>query len=409
MSSEVDGPTVLQDTSPGSIPARSMALGRYVPRWLRHGLRRLDPGFRLAQEEIRKRDQLIGELYRELASSRGAAERGTAAAAPECWGMSADDLRALGDKGLFIVGNARSGTSILLDCFNLSPEIFLLGEANVFLHHRLADFAGWFNRQHVGFKNRRGKGTYLPPPIAAESGGMAALGRMGAFHRYVGEKIAFGPHGTVQGQSYQEAFFAFHARYFYASKYFLILRVPAESIWSMAKLFPGKSPRECYECWVRSLKVQLDLLHTLPNVYMVLFEDLKAATFAMVNALLGTRIDVGAGILRDDHKRSTLASDRLPAELSSYQSLNDQCTAVYQDVRDAFSPETLTFKATAAKFVSANGGFSAQIQDRLDAILEELKPRPGGVNGSEDDGPPGIGGDRWSELAEPAGLRGWPG
>jgi hypothetical protein len=238
---------------------------------------------------------------------------------------------------------------------------------------------------------------------------MAALGRMGALHRYVGEKIAFGPHGNIQGQSYQEAFFAFYVRYFYASKYFLTLRAPAESIWSMAKLFPDKSPREHYECWVNSLKVQLDLLHTLPNVYMVLFEDLKAATFATINALLGTRIEVGAGILRDDHKRSTLANDRLPAELSSYQSLNDQCTAIYQDVRDAFSPETLTFKATTAKFVSANQGFSAQIQDRLDAILEELKPRPGGGRFSGDDGPPEVGDARWSELAESAGLRGWRG
>jgi hypothetical protein len=54
--------------------------------------------------------------------------------------------------------------------------------------------------------------------------------------------------------------------------------------------------------------------------------------------------------------------------------LNDQCTAVYQDVKEAFSSETLTFKATAAKYVSANYGFSALIQDRLDAILAGLTP-----------------------------------
>jgi hypothetical protein len=350
-----------------------MALKRCVPRPLRAWLRRLDPGFRQAQEEIRKRDQRIGELERKLWLGRPAAEGVTGSDAPACWGLSPEELGALGDKGLFIVGNARSGTSILCDCFNLSPEIFLLGEANVFLHHCQDDFAAWFNRQHVAFKNRRGKGTYLPLAVAEESGGMAALWRMGAFHRYVGEKIAFGPHGKIGGQSYQELFFAFHARYFYSSKYFLTLRAPAECIWSMAKMFPQKDPRELYECWLNSLKVQLDLLHTFPNVYLVVFDNLKAGTFATIKALLGTQID-GAGILRDDHKQSTLTNDRLPIELSSYQALNDQCTAVYQDVKEAFSSETLTFKATAAKYVSANYGFSALIQDRLDAILAGLTP-----------------------------------
>jgi hypothetical protein len=343
---------------------------------LRAWLRGSDPSFRRLQEEIRRRDQRIGELERELGLASGHAPTGSAAPGdpPACWGLSPEELRAMDDEGLFIVGNARSGTSILLDCFNLSPEIFLLGEANVFLHHRRDNFAAQFNRQHATAKNRRGKGTYLPPAPAAESGGMAALRRMGAFHRYVGEKIAFGPHGKIDGQSFQELFFAFYTRYFYSSKYFLTLRAPAECIWSMAKMFPPKDPRELYECWLSSLKIQLDMLHVLPNVYLVFFEDLKAGVFARVNALLGTRIEVGPGILRDDHKRSTLADDRLPPELSSYQPLNDQCIAVYHDVREAFSAETLTFKATAAKYVSANNGFSSQIQDRLDAILAGLAP-----------------------------------
>jgi hypothetical protein len=388
--------TTIQEAKPHPGPALGALLDRCVPHWLFRRLRRFDAGFQHALEEIRKRDQLIGELYRELGPGASSLRD-----APACWGLTPDEVRALGDQGLFIVGNARSGTSILLDCLSLSPEIFLLGEANLYLHHGLPNFAGWFNRQHVGFKNRRGKGTYLPLPIAPESGGMAALRRMGTFHRYVGEKIAFGPRGLVGGQPDQEAFFAFHARFFYASKYFLTLRAPGESIWSMSKLFPDKSPREHYQCWINSLKIQLDLLHTLPNVWMIVFEDLNAATLATINTLLGTRIEVGPGILRDDHKRSTLADDRLPAELSSYQSLNDECSAVYRDVREAFSAETLTFKPAAAKYVSANQGFSAQIQDRLDAILDALAPRPGGTGGTASTAPSEVNSTHRSVTASP--------
>ena len=256
-------------------PPLAMALGRACRARCAGWLRKFDPGFRWAKEEIRKRDQRIGELQRELAAGRAAIEIAVPGNSPACWGLSSEQLGVLGDKGVFIVGNARSGTAILCDCFNLSPEIFLLGEANVYLHHRRDDFAAKFNRQHEDVRNRRGKGTYLPPAIAAESGGMAALWRMGRFHRYVGEKIAFGPHGTVGGQSHQELFFAFHARYFYASKYFLTLRAPAECIWSMAKMFPQKDPRELYESWLNTLKIQLDLLHAFPNAYLILFENLR--------------------------------------------------------------------------------------------------------------------------------------
>ena len=52
--------------------------------------------------------------------------------------------------------------------------------------------------------------------------------------------------------------------------------------------------------------------------------------------------------------------------------MNDKCTEIYSDVREAISAETLTFKGEVTKLVAAGQGFSARIQDRVDAILAGL-------------------------------------
>jgi hypothetical protein len=379
-------------------------LQQVLPRPIRAWLRGHDAGFQWLQAEVAQRDQRLGQFEAEAARrdqqigdlEAEVVRRGQRIGALECtladtqtrlerlqrpelrttyFDLSVDDIRAVAEHGLFIVGNARSGTSILLDCFNLSPEVFLFGEANLYIRHLCEDFAEEFNRLHVGFKNRRGKGTYVPPSPLPESGGVAALRRMALHHRYVGEKVTFGPHGTINGQSHQEAFFAFQARWFYASKYFLILRTPAECVWSMKKVFPDRHPSALYESWLRTLEIQLDLLHTFPNVYLIFFDNLSAETFPRINALLGTQIEPGPGILREDRQRSRLDGGRLPPELSAFQQFNDLCVQLYLEMKEAFCPRTLTFKPIAAKYVSANVGFSAVMHDRIDHLLATLPPR----------------------------------
>src|SRR5204862_6445007 len=63
-------------------------------------------------------------------------------------------------QGLFVVGHARSGTSILMQALNTSPDIFLLGEANLYVEGLRIGFPRWFNDMHRQFGNTLGKGSY---------------------------------------------------------------------------------------------------------------------------------------------------------------------------------------------------------------------------------------------------------
>lgn len=336
---------------------------RFVPHQARRAVRVFKRAFPFPQVAGAQRAQPIRKWARAVAGLP---------ARKEPWQISADGLRRIERQGLFLVGNARSGTSIFCDCLNLAPQILLLGEASLFSTYRHPDFVEGFNRRHVGYGNRRGKGTFLPPAPGDEEGGLAALLRMGRAHRYVGEKIAFGPHGLLDGQTHQETFLQFHARYFYRSHYLLILRKPAECVWSMCKMFPQTPIAELVDCWLETVKVQLDVYHLFPHVQVVFFDNLNQDTYRTIAATLGVALEVPPGMMREEYKHSKL-NGQLPRELRSWQAVLERCRAIYDDLQAEFDPFTLQVTATCPRYLNACLGFSERMQSRIEALQAEVK------------------------------------
>ena len=336
-----------------------------LPPSVRRWIRRHDSGYYRLQAEV-------AELKQQLATSDGH-PRAT------LYGrMSDEDFRRIDQQGLFVVGCARSGTTIFCDCLNTSPDIFLLGEAHLYLNHDFADFAGHFEEQRILWKNRRAKGTYLPPPLTAEPGGLAAVRRMGERFRYVGEKIAFGPHGLVGGRKMPDLWFAFHARFFYYSKYFLIARKPAESIWSMAKMFPDRPLPMLVESWLDTLRIQCDVFDTFPHVYFLCFENFRPEAFDTIQSLLGVDIPIGPAMITDKRKSTRVDERELPPLLEPLRGLLDRCDGLYRDVKDAFCPTTLLLKDTLPRYRAVGLGVLNTFRDRIDELLAEVGPGDGG-------------------------------
>jgi len=196
--------------------------------------------------------------------------------------LSDEDYERLNEKGLFIVGSARSGTTILCRCLNVSKDIYLLEEANLFLTHDRDDFVEYFNAQHIAYENYRTKGTFIPPIPTSGKSGFAFLAQMSRRYRYVGEKVAFG----VSDQPLQELFFMFQAKYFYYSTYFLTIRHPVEVAWSMSKMFPEFSKEQVFMSWLKTLKIIIDIYETFPKAYVLFFEDLNANTVSVIGEML---------------------------------------------------------------------------------------------------------------------------
>ena len=256
---------------------------------------------------------------------------------------------------------------MLCDCLNLSPDVFLLGEANLSLHHNCDNFVDAYNNQHRQFKNPKRKGLFAPPYRLPEKGGFNFLFRINRHYKFVGEKIAFGPHGEFNNLPFQEVFFNFHARYFYFSNYILIMRRPTECIWSMLKMFPDRSLDELFDCWLRTIQIQIEAFYTFPNCYVIFYENLSVQTVMNLCSLIGVNINISQGFFREEYQYSLLGEDEVPEKLSQYSEMCLACERIFQQVKNEFDPETFKLKTT-----NYDNTFAYRIVKQINEIISNL-------------------------------------
>ena len=279
------------------------------------------------------------------------------------------ELEALSRKGVFVVGNARSGTTILQKCLNLSKDVYLLDESNVYVNHSKPEFHSWFNRQHQEFKNARAKGTFIPEPPVPLDGGLAYLAWLARHYRYVGEKTAFGPHGTWDGAPFQDACLRFQGRFFFLGTYFLIVRTPVECVWSMHKMFPDATVESLIESWLRSVSVCMDFYAAFPNCYLLFFQDLTDETITVLSQILQTEIPLPSGMLCERRKASRLPAGQIPEDLSAFRKPLEDCLEIFDHLRRVFSPHTLRYDST-----DAIARFSGLLERKVTAALDSIVP-----------------------------------
>jgi hypothetical protein len=266
---------------------------------------------------IRERDQ--------LASMRVKAE----AAKHLQW----KDVPHLEKQGLFIVGHARSGTSVLLQALDTSPDIFLLAEANLYVEGLRTDFSRWFNDMHRQFGNTLWKGSYCPATAQDDANGPETLQWLAQRFRYVGEKLAF--RSETLGYN-PAAFFEFHARHFFTSHYVCIVRNPADVLKSNDDMFKPENLAIYADSYLQTLVLILELVDTFPNVLVVFHENIDQATFATIGAWLGVDL-TSAFALYEGHyqKEGRWGGD------NAHLPMIDKLIEAHARMRRVFSPETL--------------------------------------------------------------------
>jgi hypothetical protein len=315
--------------------------------------------------------QCMGALETVLLDRLGALETVLRECGPSAahGGLPAESLQQLGSKGLFIHGCARSGTTILTKSLNASPDILLLEEPNFFQNQHWRDFATLFNRMHEAIGNSRYKGTYIPPPIGPEAGPLEMLWRLSAECRYVGGKVAIGPHDYPAG--WQRMYLDFDTRYFSRSHRLLLVRRPAESIWSMHKMFPDRAICLMFSTWLNSLAVSLDFYRTCGNSRWVFFEDLGPPLIGRLAQLLDVPIPVARGTFSPTHIHSHLCDATLPAPLAPYAGLCGNCHALYEQLRGAISSDTMAYDGATNEWE-----FFDAMRRRIQQLLDRLAEPP---------------------------------
>jgi len=283
-----------------------------------------------------------------------------------------DELQKLDRQGLFVIGSGRSGTTIFVNCLNLSKEVCVLEESDLFLNLQQQDFVRFFNARHRLYDNLFRKGAYIPPSPYGDDDAFSFLSRMSRRYRYVGEKLAIGPQPNVYGEGWQPKCLDFYSRYFFGSTYFLTMRAPAEVIWSMKKKFPDRTSAALFECWLLSVDFQIDIYLAFENTYVTFFDWFSPEMMKEAAGTLGISIDIPAGMIADRYKKSALDAGDMPAFLRPHADLLQQMHALYELLRESFCPRTFRYLRE-----EHYGKFFERIKPRIAELLVEARARCG--------------------------------
>ncbi len=285
-------------------------------RW--QAVREREQADELKVQAIRERDQL-------------AAVRAEAEAAKH---LQWKDVPQLEKQGLFVVGHARAGTTALMHALNSCPDIFLLGEANLFVEGLKPAFAHWYNQMHGQDGKPNTKDSYCPLAPDGDANGVETLHWLSQRFRYVGEKVAF----RSESLGYNpRGFFDFHARNFFLSHYVCVIRNPADVLKSNRDMFKPQDLSVYADSYLQSLELVLALNDTMPNVYVLFHESINQHAFDVIGEKLGVNL---SGFYAANYHAPYQVVERHEADherLPSIATLN----LAYRKMRDAFSPQTL--------------------------------------------------------------------
>ncbi len=196
------------------------------------------------------------------------------------------------ERVLFIIGAARSGTTILQNALNDSPDVYLLGEANFHKDPGTPGFAARFNAVHRYWSNQETKSSFCPPILPDDPCWQHYLLQLARTHRLVGEKVAINP---MRPPEALDQLYAFQCQHFFSSRYVFTFRDPLATILStrdLQELLIGRNDGlpAIMRSYVDTIRLFVRMLRTLPNVRALCHEDVNRETFDRLEIWLGVTL-----------------------------------------------------------------------------------------------------------------------
>jgi Sulfotransferase family len=198
-------------------------------------------------------------------------------------GLSARD--DTGARGLFVVGHARSGTTVLQRAMNACPDIFMFGEANFHTPREPGAFARWYNQMHIAFENAPAKGDRCPE---YEGDVEEVLAELRKRYRWVGDKVAF--RDDSLGYDF-DASLRYLVRRHTKSTYLCTLRHPVPTIASNREMFAPQNLQLYVLSCAKALGHLCNVYLSFDRALIVHYETISARTFTKISAYLD--VDLG--------------------------------------------------------------------------------------------------------------------
>jgi hypothetical protein len=213
-------------------------------------------------------------------------------------------LRAIEQQGLFVLGAARSGTTVLQNALNDSREIFLFGEPAFHDDLGTADFATRYNYMHRAWGNQENKSSFCPAFFSSDAIWSDYLCHLATLYRYVGSKIVINP---AKSEETCQRIFDFHCRHFYRAHYIFTFRNPIDVLMSTRGLAElngdtAASYGTVLRSFVGVVALYIRMLRNLPSVSAVFHESVTAKVFHDIGAELG--VDLSSALHYYDSSRA---------------------------------------------------------------------------------------------------------
>lgn len=264
--------------------------------------------------------------------------------------------RSIQNRSIFVVGYARSGTTITAEILNTNRDVYILGEANFFAKNDCERFRDWYNEQHVRFNNQTTKTCYAPNflPEGAHTW-WQWLGEACTLHTFVGDKMALS-YEQFKNTPPEDIRGFFEAR-FYTSKYIFLIRNPIQTILSSTKILNIKNDAEVTQQivgWLTYLKMWCDWIRTFPNTITLVTDVLDGNHVRAISDFTGIDL-LGAELLLDDRCRRIHS---LPTEHVSLSYSREELLKIYELAKCALMLERAEWQAEQKRSLLANNTVS---------------------------------------------------
>lgn len=240
---------------------------------------------------------------------------GSSAEPPPLLSPDRGDLvqQALGRRGLFVIGHARTGTTVLANALNDSEHVLILNEADLYGDPGTPDFRARHNGLHRRLQNQENKGNFCPKLFDGDRGWDAYLIALAAHYRYVGAKMVITPQSPPDTI---ERVLGFATRYFYGSHFLFTFRHPADvfgsnlglAAWSGAE---GAAFRTVAGSILKVMRLYIHMIRTMPHVAAVFHESVGSETFTRLGERLG--LDLAGSAAYYESGRARTYPDSIPA------------------------------------------------------------------------------------------------
>ena len=259
---------------------------------------------------------------------------------------------ALARRCLFVMGFARSSTTITLEILNTAPNALLLGEANFFQPREAPRWRDWYNTQHVSFRNQATKSAYTPDFVPDRLHTWWEWMEAAAAHYDVlGDKVAFSSNHLAG--SGPEAISRFFEARFFGAKYVFLLRNPIDTLLSMAKLagIDNDVALMC-ECraWLRYVQLWADWVRNFPHTLTLIADDFGPQTVADLASFTGLALN-DAELLLDERNRRR---HEIPAHFPTLGAVKGELIEIFDLAKEALGQNPVLWQAEQKRSADEN-------------------------------------------------------